>query len=208
MTHIRYIQLYRARKLKRRKTDPFYNARCSAWCYADDEYIHYDQYLDRLLQKFTNYEMKFHYRYNDKVVTHNTFTQVLEDMTTRYKKLSIVDFEKDYNQQQIEWLSIIKEKLQAGANMPPYDRYDKFTTVEDACEDLVLYNECYDYLVYKNQPAEDSWHDHRFTHVLARLIDMPEYFTVTGFENQYSRQQIELMEAVRKKLLPPPIITC
>lgn len=37
--------------------------------------------------------------------------------------------------------------------------------------------------------------------VLNSLIKLPEHFRVDGFEGQYSRQQVEFIEAVREKLL-------
>ena len=47
----RYKQFDRARKLRRKKTIPHYSIKHRAWRYYDDDYIHYDIYLERLLQK-------------------------------------------------------------------------------------------------------------------------------------------------------------
>ena len=68
-------------------------------------------------------------------------------------------------------------------------------------EELTQFCEIYDYLVRENQSQEESWHDHFYDDVLSRLIDLPEHFRVDEFEEQYSRQQIELIKAVREKML-------
>ena len=73
--------------------------------------------------------------------------------------------------------------------------------IEHVLEELTMYCESYDYLVRENQLSEDAWHEHFYQDVLTRLIQLPENFSVEGFEEQYSRQQIELIKAVREKLL-------
>ena len=44
-------------------------------------------------------------------------------------------------------------------------------------------------------------HEHSFAGVLATLLWRPEYFQVEGFEKEYSRQQLEMLKAVRDKLI-------
>ena len=73
--------------------------------------------------------------------------------------------------------------------------------IEYVLEELTMYCESYDYLVRDNQSSEDAWHEHFYHDVLKRLLQLPEHFSVDGFEEQYSRQQIELIKAVQVKLL-------
>lgn len=74
-------------------------------------------------------------------------------------------------------------------------------SIEIVFEELTRFCEVYDYLVRDNQTTEESWHDHFYSKVMSCLIQMPEHFRVEGFEEQYSKQQIELIKAVQEKLL-------
>ena len=44
-------------------------------------------------------------------------------------------------------------------------------------------------------------HDHSFDNMLSWLLHNPEHFSIDGFEEYYSKQEIELMHAFQKKLL-------
>ena len=55
--------------------------------------------------------MQYRYTWLGKTVTRKVFAEVLEDMITRYENLNIEGFEVDYNNQQLEWLIVIKNKL-------------------------------------------------------------------------------------------------
>ena len=43
-------------------------------------------------------------------------------------------------------------------------------------------------------------HDHYFEGVLESLIDDPEGFSIQGFEEYYSKQEIEMLETIQRKL--------
>ena len=45
-----------------------------------------------------------------------------------------------------------------------------------------------------------SGHDHSFEGVLRALLDDPEGFSVEGFEEYYSAQELEMLKAVKQKL--------
>ena len=191
MSNERYIQQDRAWRLRRRRDIPYYSAKKNAWCFNDE----IDVSLERLVQKFVNYQLKFRYRHNDEIITRSTFTEVLKDMTTRYNNLDIASFEDDYNTLQREWLLTLQKKLRAGEKLPLH------TDIVDACEELALCNEIYEFLVEPNQSVADCWHVHDFDSLLSYLLDTPEHFSVTPFEDEYSRQQLELIQAVEDKLL-------
>ena len=44
-------------------------------------------------------------------------------------------------------------------------------------------------------------HAHSFVDALRWLLHNPEHFSIDGFEEYYSKQEIELMQAFQKKLL-------
>ena len=44
-------------------------------------------------------------------------------------------------------------------------------------------------------------HEHTFEGVLASLLETPEHFSVQGFEEYYSKQEIAFLDKVREKLL-------
>lgn len=103
-------------------------------------------------------------------------------------------------------------KGQSGEKIPHYcknshdwrckiGKYETRGNIETVFEELTQFCEIYDYLVRENQSTEESWHDHFYGDVMQRLIQLPEHFCVDGFEEQYSKQQIELIKAVREKLL-------
>ena len=43
-------------------------------------------------------------------------------------------------------------------------------------------------------------HDHYFEGVLESLLDDPEGFSIQGYEEHYSKQEIEMLEAIQQKL--------
>ena len=110
---VRYEQLDRAMKLNKEvdKTIPFYDGKNNTWCLVDGTDKYSDMYLDRLIQKFAGYKMQYRYTWLGETVTRKVFAEVLEDMITRYEDLNIDGFEVDYNRQQLEWLTVIKNKL-------------------------------------------------------------------------------------------------
>lgn len=192
--HIRYIQQDRAWRLRRRRDIPYYSVKQGAWCYDDEV----DVSLERLVQKFVNYQLKFRYHHNNEITTRSTFTEVLKDMTVHYDDLDIADFEDDYNMLQREWLLTLQGKLRGGEKLLHH------TDIIDACETVALCNEIYEFLVKPNQTPEDCWHVHDFDALLNYLLDMP-YLSVAPFEDEYSRQQLELIQAVKDKLHTRPI---
>ena len=46
-----------------------------------------------------------------------------------------------------------------------------------------------------------SGHEHSFEGVIHALLDDPEGFTIEGFEDYYSQQEREMLQAIQKKLL-------
>ena len=44
-------------------------------------------------------------------------------------------------------------------------------------------------------------HEHTFEGVLASLMEAPEHFSIRGFEDHYSKQEIAFLDKVREKLL-------
>ncbi len=190
MAHTRYIQIDNAHRLRKRRDIPYFSKKKGAWCYADKT----DTSLERLVQVFAEYELKFRYRYDGEIITRRSFFEVLIDMVDRYDDLDINGFEEDYNHQQIEWLSILKEKLKAGKKLP-----SDADCIEDAIEELTYFAEIYQFLVKKNQSVNDCWHAHVFDTVLYRALDMPD-FSIAPFKDQYSRQQLELLNAIKNKL--------
>ena len=43
-------------------------------------------------------------------------------------------------------------------------------------------------------------HDHNFEGVLEALLDDPEGFSIQGYEEYYSKQETEMLEAIQRKL--------
>ncbi len=191
MSHERYIQQDRAWRLRRRRDIPYYSAKKDAWCFNDE----IDVSLERLIQKFANCQLKFRYHFEGEITTRSTFAEVLKDMTVHYDDLDIASFEDDYNPLQQEWLLALQKKLRGGEKLPLHT-----DDIIDACEELALCNEIYEFLVKPDQTPADCWHVHDFDSLLSYLLDMP-YFSVAPFKSEYSRQQLELIQAVKDKLL-------
>lgn len=207
-------QIDRAEKLVKQcegNRFPRYDAKKNVWHYGRGKDRREDVYLDSLLQDFACFEMRFRYTWNRETVTRRVFAEVLEDMIARYETLSIEGFEEDYNKQQIEWLGIIRKQLkrcyqkgQSGEKVPHYCKIGRFETrgdIEHLMEELTCFCEVYDFKISENEKVKNSWHEHFYQDVLNRLIQFPEHFSVELFEEQYSRQQLELIRAVREKLL-------
>lgn len=47
----------------------------------------------------------------------------------------------------------------------------------------------------------EEWHEHDFGDVIKCLLEYPEAFSIEGYEDDYSRQEIEMLAAVRKRAL-------
>lgn len=93
---------------------------------------------------------------------------------------------------------------------PYYDRQDKSWKVSfpdrDAEEGDLLYVageyvlKCL-YFPYQATKAVDGHgHAHNFEGVLGALLNDPEGFSIQGFEEYYSKQEIDMLEAIQKKL--------
>ena len=63
--------------------------------------------------------------------------------------------------------------------------------------EFTRYNEIYRY----NTKDTTKWygHEHSFDGVLLTVIHYPDSFTIEGFEEDYSEQQIKLIKAVQEK---------
>lgn len=53
----------------------------------------------------------------------------------------------------------------------------------------------------RNTDRDFQPHDHSFNDVLSWLLHYPEHFSIEGFEEYYSKQEIELLQKFQKKLL-------
>lgn len=56
---------------------------------------------------------------------------------------------------------------------------------------------------YDDVPQIEGWqdHEHEFAGVLLSLINCSKHFSVEDFEDEYSKQQLDLIKALKKKLL-------
>ena len=96
------------------------------------------------------------------------------------------------------------------SNRPYYDRSEKCWRVtfpdRDAEEGDLLYvaseyarTGLY-FPYYTMNALGGRGHDHYFEGVLESLLDDPEGFSIQGFEEYYSKQEIEMLEAIQRKL--------
>ena len=53
----------------------------------------------------------------------------------------------------------------------------------------------------RNEDRDFQPHAHSFDWVLSYLMEYPEHFSIEGFEEYYSKQEIELIQKFQKKLL-------
>ena len=53
---------------------------------------------------------------------------------------------------------------------------------------------------YTTKAMGGRGHDHYFEGVLEALLDDPEGFSIQGYEEHYSKQEIEMLEAIQRKL--------
>ena len=53
---------------------------------------------------------------------------------------------------------------------------------------------------YTTKALGGRGHDHYFEGVLVSLLDDPMGFSIQGFEEYYSKQEIEMLEAIQRKL--------
>ena len=80
-------------------------------------------------------------------------------------------------------------------------KYEARGNIELVMSEFVCYNETYEYDV-KEFPGEEDWcHGHTFESVLMALLLMPEYFSVEEYKHQYSQQQLDMIKAVKDKML-------
>ncbi len=61
------------------------------------------------------------------------------------------------------------------------------------------------YLFHCEPPEKEKYHEHAhsFEGVVSCLLEQPEYFSVAGFEEYYSRQELEFLNLLKKKLQIP-----
>jgi len=99
------------------------------------------------------------------------------------------------------------------ANLPHYDRMRRCWTVDfpdrDAEDGNLLYVASEFartglYFPYNDSQTRDSeyaGHSHGFEGVIQALLDDPDGFSIEGFEEYYSKQEREMLQAIRAKLL-------
>lgn len=74
---------------------------------------------------------------------------------------------------------------------------DILYTVSEYLRDGLIYR-----YFWENQPKDRRFsHSHGFEGVLVALTDSPEGFSVEGFEEDYSKQELALLERLKEKLL-------
>ena len=64
------------------------------------------------------------------------------------------------------------------------------------------------YYPYNNKQTRNkkhSGHCHSFEGVIEALLEDPDWFSIVGFEEYYSQQEIDLLAATQEKLHHPPI---
>jgi len=97
--------------------------------------------------------------------------------------------------------------------LPHYDRMRRCWTVDfpdrDAEEGDLLYVASefartglyFPYNDSQTKGSEYAGHSHGFEGVIQALLDDPDGFTIKGFEEYYSKQEREMLQAIRSKLL-------
>ena len=206
----RYQQLSKAECLARRY--PFYDKKRNFWCYYVLNTCYCDENLEKLFQRVAGFEMSYRYVFDNEVVVRNTFSEVLEDMLVR--DIDIRGFETDYNSQQLEWIGKIKKRLKEESRkeyIPSFCKKKKEwkCTIdflngkqeERGCIEYVMgefsfYNEVYNYDVEKN-PQESFCHAHTFGGLLTSIFYNKEFY-IDNYKDQYSKQQIDLIEKLKK----------
>lgn len=93
---------------------------------------------------------------------------------------------------------------------PYYDRQDKCWRVSfpdrDAEEGDLLYvasefaRAGLYFPYHTTKVVGDRGHDHYFEGVLEALLDDPEGFSIQGYEEYYSKQEMEMLETIQRKL--------
>lgn len=93
---------------------------------------------------------------------------------------------------------------------PYYDWQDKCWRVNfpdrDAEEGDLLYvageyvRTCLYYPYHTTKASGGHGHDHYFEGVLEALLDDPDGFSIQGYEEHYSKQEVEMLEAIQWKL--------
>lgn len=80
--------------------------------------------------------------------------------------------------------------------------YEERGTLEYVMAEFSQYCEIY-HFKYEDAPHMEVWqdHEHEFAGVLLSLINCPKHFSVEDFEDEYSKQQLDLMKVVKEKLL-------
>ena len=81
-------------------------------------------------------------------------------------------------------------------------KYEERGDIEYVMGEFTQYGQVYHF--HCAEPSQiDGWqdHEHDFAGVLWTLIRWPEQFSIEGFEEDYSRQEIELIKTVRERLL-------
>jgi len=80
--------------------------------------------------------------------------------------------------------------------------YEERGPIEWVMAEFAQYNETYDYYI-EEDIRQCDWpnHSHTFSEVLQDVLYCPQHFTVGEFTEQYSQQQLNLIHALKDKLL-------
>ena len=75
--------------------------------------------------------------------------------------------------------------------------YEEVGPLEYIMGEFTRYNEVYRY----DTKDTTKWngHEHSFSGILRTVIQYPDSFSIEGFEEDYSEQQIKLIKAVKEK---------
>lgn len=97
------------------------------------------------------------------------------------------DIPPHYDQKSGQWTTRVDERRESGG-------------IEYVCAEFAKKGLIYP---FRTDSDETAWHDHEhtFAGVLAALLDSPVSFSLRGFEEYYSKQELEMLCKVQEKLL-------
>lgn len=73
--------------------------------------------------------------------------------------------------------------------------------IRDKIEELIRSSLLYRYIIGDKNNSEYQPHSHTFDSVLHQVYDYPETFSIEGYEEDYSNQEIEFLKSAKKELL-------
>ena len=97
------------------------------------------------------------------------------------------DIPPHYDQKSGQWTTRVDERRESG-------------DIEYVCAEFAKKGLIYP---FRTDSDETAWHDHEhtFAGVLESLVEAPEHFSIHGFEEYYSKQEIAFLDKVRERLI-------